>query len=166
MGKVRDSRPRRTRPLLALAAALFALLVTAAPAGANTMVVQPDGKIVLGGSVFPRFAGMVRYDANGALDPSFGEDGIAIERRLAPFNAIALQPDGRILAATSRYGSSTPPTRASAGSSTAILSRYLADGSPDQGFGRAGLASSPVEPAEGAQASAIVPRSDGSIALA
>lgn len=166
MGKARDSRPRRTWPALALAATLFAILVAAPAASAQTMVVQPDGKIVLGGSVFPHFAGMVRFDANGVLDPSFGDGGIAIERRLAPFNAIALQPDGRILAATSRYGSSTAPTRAAAGSSTAILGRYLADGSPDQGFGTAGLASSSVEPAEGAQANAIVPRPDGSIALA
>lgn len=165
MGMARDSRPRRSRLALALAA-MLALLVAVPVASAHTMVVQPDGKIVLGGSVFPRFAGMVRYDANGALDPSFGDGGVAIERRLAPFNAIALQPDGRILAATSRYGSGTPPTRAAAGSSTAILGRYLADGSSDPSFGRAGLASSPVEPVEGAQANAIVPRADGSIALA
>lgn len=157
---------RRARPLAAILAAAFVLLAAVPAAGAQTMVVQPDGKIVLGGSVFPHFAGLVRYDANGALDPAFGDDGVVIERRLGALNAIALQADGRILAATSRYGSSTPPTRAGAGAPAAILSRYLADGSPDQGFGAAGLASSPVEPILGAQANAIVPRPDGSIALA
>jgi uncharacterized delta-60 repeat protein len=158
--------PARSRPLAAIFAAVLVLLSAAPAAGAHTMVVQADGKIVLGGSVFPRFAGLVRFDANGTLDPAFGDDGVVIERRLGPLNAIALQPDGRILFAASRFGSGTSPSRAGASAPAAILGRYLADGSADQGFGVAGLASSPIEPVEGAQPNAIVPRPDGSIALA
>jgi uncharacterized delta-60 repeat protein len=157
---------RRSRPLAAIAAALLALLVAVPVAAAKTMVVQPDGKVVLGGSVFPRFAGLVRYDANGVLDPSFGAGGVAIERRLGALNAIAVQPDGRILFAASRFGSSTFPGRAGASVPGAMLGRLLPDGTPDEGFGDSGLAVSPVEPVEGAQPNAIVVRPDGSILLA
>lgn len=68
------------------------------------MVVQPNGRIVIAG-----FSGdgtdddftLARFDADGALDPSFDSDGIVttsfgpgIDRAFS----IALQPDGRIVA--------------------------------------------------------------------
>ncbi|HSS31716.1 MAG TPA: hypothetical protein VLL27_00360 [Solirubrobacterales bacterium] len=152
--------------MAAIVAVLLVILVAAPVAGAKTMVVQPDGKVVLGGSVFPRYAGLVRYEANGTLDSSFGVGGVAIERRLGPLDAIALQPDGRILFAASRFGSSTSPARAGASVPGALFGRLLADGTPDQEFGDSGLAVSPVEPILGAQPSAIVVRPDNSIVLA
>lgn len=161
MGHVRQSRP-----VAAILAVLLAILVVAPVAGAKTMVAQPDGKVVLGGSVFPRYAGLVRYEANGTLDQSFGVGGVAIERRLGPLNAIALQPDGRLLFAASRFGSSTPPARAGAAVPGALFGRLLPDGTPDEGFGDSGLAVSPVEPLLGAQPGAIVVRPDGRIVLA
>ena len=56
---------------------------------ARSVALQPDGKIIVGGSV------VARYNGDGTLDTSFGEGGRAV------FDAtgLALQPDGKILAA-------------------------------------------------------------------
>jgi uncharacterized delta-60 repeat protein len=61
----------------------------------QTIVVQPDGKILVGGS-FARVLGqdranLVRFLADGTLDTAFAPNPNG------PVNAIALQPDGKIL---------------------------------------------------------------------
>jgi uncharacterized delta-60 repeat protein len=75
-------------------------------ASANSVVLQPDGKIVAAGgnndgSVFA-FA-LARYQANGSLDPSFGSNGKVTTPILGGgrANSIALQPDGKLLVAGS-----------------------------------------------------------------
>lgn len=149
---------QRSRPAAALVFAAFALLLGLAPPASaeTTLGVQPDGKIVHAGFAYPGFGALIRYLPNGELDRSFGNEGIAIERRLEPFSALALQPDGAILAAAPRAGSDGPRP---------LFGRFLADGSADPGFGSAGLGLSPVEPILGAWPTAIVPRADGSILL-
>jgi uncharacterized delta-60 repeat protein len=102
----------------ALLAAL-ATLTTAGPARAETLVLQPDGKIVLAGQTTPEVGALARLQPDGTLDPSFGQGGFAIDRRTTNFSAVALQPDGRIVGATGP-GS--------------VLARYLPDGAPDPGF--------------------------------
>ena len=47
----------------------------------SSVVIQPDGKIVVAGGAFPLFTFLgnfeiVRYNPNGSLDPSFGNGGI------------------------------------------------------------------------------------------
>ena len=71
----------------------------------ESVVVQPDGKIVAGGQAAtgddPDFA-VVRYDRGGLLDPSFGSGGVAtvdFQSRDDRVRAIALQSDGKIVAA-------------------------------------------------------------------
>jgi uncharacterized delta-60 repeat protein len=72
--------------------------------------IQPDGKIVIGGSVgfVPDF-GLARFNANGILDSSFGTNGRVrtsftdVGDRL---NGLALLRDGRILAAGGVNGTS------------------------------------------------------------
>jgi uncharacterized delta-60 repeat protein len=44
---------------------------------------------------------MARLDPDGSLDGGFGEGGFVVDRRLPPLTALALQPDGRIVAAGS-----------------------------------------------------------------
>ena len=70
----------------------------------SSLVLQPDGRIVAGGQVAlaegTDFA-VVRYDSEGRLDPSFGRGGLAVadfRGREDRVQAVALQPDGKILA--------------------------------------------------------------------
>jgi len=69
-----------------------------------SLVFQPDGKIVAGGQTamanHADFA-VFRYDRAGSLDPSFGRGGVAtfdFQGREDRVHAVALQPDGKIVA--------------------------------------------------------------------
>ena len=78
------------------------------------LAIQPDGKIVEGGSAgcaasvgglpHPRWA-LARYRPNGRLDPTFGGDGRVVTIFLAEEGAdwmyagVAIQPNGKIVAA-------------------------------------------------------------------
>lgn len=69
---------------------------------AHTVAVQTDGKIVVAGISITvngniRSA-LVRYNTNGSLDPSFGTSGKVITGTWS-ITDIALQPDGKIVAA-------------------------------------------------------------------
>jgi uncharacterized delta-60 repeat protein len=72
---------------------------------ANDLALQPDGKIVVVGNTFKSkdaaaFA-VVRYNANGTLDPTFGTGGKVITAVGANdfAAAVAIQPDGKVLVA-------------------------------------------------------------------
>jgi uncharacterized delta-60 repeat protein len=102
---------------------------------ASTLAVQPDGKILVGGSVrtptgFQLRLAVARYNVDGTPDLTFGVGGLVTE--LADDNesdctAIVVQPDGRILVAGERKSSSWHADFA--------VYRYNADGSPDSSFG-------------------------------
>ncbi len=101
---------------------------------ATALVVQPDGKILVTGTVEDdtsqfHFA-VVRYLPNGMLDPTFDSDGKAIGGFYGFAEAMALQPDGKIVVAGSGFhgGSNGDIT----------LSRYNPDGTPDGSFGTGG----------------------------
>ena len=73
---------------------------------ASSVVVQPDGKIVVAGGAFPLFTFLgdfkvVRYNSNGSLDTSFGDGGIVTTTFPEGSYAfdVALQTDGKIIAA-------------------------------------------------------------------
>ena len=76
----------------------------------SSVVIQPDGKIVVAGGAFPlfTFAGnfeVVRYNSNGSLDTSFGNGGIVttiFPRGSYAFD-VALQSDGKIIAAGTHF---------------------------------------------------------------
>ena len=68
----------------------------------KALVLQPDGKIVAGGWSYHEATGnsrlaLARYAANGILDTAFSSDGIAFGM-IDSVRALALQPDGKILA--------------------------------------------------------------------
>ncbi len=94
------------------------------------VVVQPDGRIVVGGfSVYGGELVVARLLQNGQFDPTFGTSGIV---RLTPDASAAayslrLQPDGKILFAGN-------------GSGNVIVVRLNTDGSRDATFGVNGLA--------------------------
>lgn len=75
--------------------------------GARAMVIQPDGKIIVGGSCVVTGGGpntdftLVRYDINGTIDATFDGDGIVktamVGTSYDDIRAIKLQPDGKIV---------------------------------------------------------------------
>jgi uncharacterized delta-60 repeat protein len=82
---------------------------TAHGAEATAVALQVDGGIVAAGYSFgehPKFA-LSRYKTDGTLDSSFGEDGKVItnfESRIDGASAIAIQADGKIVAAGTSWG--------------------------------------------------------------
>jgi uncharacterized delta-60 repeat protein len=128
----------------------------------RSLAVDNDGKIVAGGTIedvdFSYF-GLARYNSDGSLDRSFGSGGTVAtmadlgQSNQSQLSAIALQPDGKIVAA----GSS--PT-------SFILARYNHDGSLDKTFGTGGLVSTPSTPFAVGGAAAVVVQPDGGIVAA
>ena len=104
------------------------------------LAIQPDGKIVeggsagcaasIGGSPHPRWA-LARYRPNGTLDPTFGGDGRVVSIFLAEegtdwmSGGVAIQPNGKIVAAGTT-GRMTPRF---------TLARYRTNGQLDKTFG-------------------------------
>ncbi len=101
---------------------------------AEGMAVQADGKILIAGTLNSDYI-VARLDANGAIDPSFGQSGIATidlgETDTA--RSITVQADGKILIA----GTST-----NAGVNQFSLVRLNADGSLDTSLGEISTVSS------------------------
>ncbi|PBC62611.1 calcium-binding protein [Streptomyces sp. Tue6028] len=120
---------------------------------ARTLVLQPDGKIVVGGEVgTTRFDFvLIRYNANGTPDTGFSGDGI--ERTdfgdYESVEGLAVQSDGRIVAAGGSGG-------------RFALARYNGNGSLDTTFGTAGRVLTPG----GGGAQDVVLQSDGRIVVA
>lgn len=110
-------------------------VVTAFAGGAYgvAVAVQPDGKIVaVGAAAGESFTGvfaLARYDADGTLDPGFGDMGrvtTAISDGGDEARAVAIQPDGKIVAAGSNRRRFE-------------LARYDAGGTLDPTFGTNGI---------------------------
>lgn len=105
---------------------------------ANAVVIQTDGKIVSGGTANGGFA-LVRYNVDGSLDTSFGGDGIVLTSfpfgSGGPANSLAIQSDGRIVAAgyVDRGGAGGPMA------DFAVV-RYNTDGTRDTSWGENGRA--------------------------
>ena len=108
----------------------------------SSIVIQPDGKIVVAGGAFPlfTFAGdfkIVRYNRNGSLDTSFGDGGIVTTIFPAGSYAfdVVLQADGKIIAAGTYFVDFNPGDMSD---TDFALARYNPDGTPDATFGAGG----------------------------
>ncbi len=98
---------------------------------ANALAIQQDGKLVAAGRASESFAqrfALARYNVDGSLDPTFDGDGIVFTTELsgATINALAIQPDGKLVAAG--QASKSP-----FGVGFAVA-RYNTDGSLDASF--------------------------------
>jgi uncharacterized delta-60 repeat protein len=111
----------------------------------SSIVIQPDGKIVVAGGAFPlfTFAGnfeVVRYNSNGSLDTSFGNGGIVTT--VFPEGSyafdVALQSDGKIIAAGTLFVDFNPGDQSD---TDFALARYNPNGSLDTTFGNGGTIS-------------------------
>lgn len=105
---------------------------------ANSIAIQPDGKIILGGytvnAPFAKDFAMIRYDSNGSVDATFGVNGKVITTINASYSdyiqKLIIQNDGKIIAAGT--------TSFEMGPQLAMV-RYLSNGSLDSGFGTNGV---------------------------
>jgi uncharacterized delta-60 repeat protein len=129
---------------------------------ASSLIFLPGGKIMIGGAYRNNFAfAVVRYQPDGKLDASFGDDGILRDHKpgwYVSFNASAMQPDGKIVTAGSAgYPLDLPKYF--------VVSRFKKDGTPDNTFSEDGkLMSNFGFSAGGAYAVAIQP--DGKVLVA
>jgi uncharacterized delta-60 repeat protein len=101
---------------------------------AADVVVQPDGRIVVGGSSGSAYA-LLRYTSTGGLDASFGTGGVvtrSVGAYLDSLGAVLVDIDGNVVAVGTSYDVVLAPGRG-------VVLRYLANGSPDPGFGGSGL---------------------------
>lgn len=127
----------------------------------NAVAVQTDGKIVAAGYAVEgglRHFALARYSGTGGLDNSFGVGGTVVTTigsGASAANALALQSDGKIVAAGEATGNN----------SDFAAARYLANGSLDPGFCNAGRAVVPVGSGVDS-ANGVAVQSDGKIVLA
>ena len=133
---------------------------------ARGIAIQSDGKIVAAGQgkavdIFNNDFAIVRYNTNGTLDPSFGSGGVAITAvgtsdEVA--NAVAIQPNGKIVAAGFAYtGLGINPDYA--------IVRYNSDASLDMSFGTSGKVTTDLSGTNDF-ANAVAVQSDGKIVAA
>jgi len=136
-------------------------VVTNLPEGTSDnfmdMALQPDGKILVAGWIrydFPFHSKgfILRYNSNGTLDPSFDGDGKRFLDSLSEsgLDAVAVQPDGKIVAAGNGMGG-------------VMAVRLLSDGAFDSTFSGDGAA---VITLYACYIDAIALQSDGKIVIA
>lgn len=130
----------------------------------STLVLQSDGKVVVGGMASngrnDDFA-LARYNANGTLDTTFGVNGlvrtdfgIGDDRLLS----LALQPDGKIVAGGKAFNGRN---------NDFALARYNTDGSLDTSFAIGGLIATNLGTGNGDdQISGLALQTDGKIVAA
>lgn len=106
---------------------------------ANAVAFQPDGKFIVGGGYISNrgdfdFA-LARYNSNGSLDTSFGEEGKVVtdfgtSNNYSHVHSVYVLPDGKIMALGSSGVESLIPRL--------VIVRYNANGTIDAGFGSNG----------------------------
>jgi len=131
---------------------------------AHAIAVQSDGKVVTAGQTREtsdsEAIALTRHDSSGALDPSFGGDGIVVTAvgTSSTARALDLQVDGKIVIA------GCARSTAEEACEFAVL-RYDPDGALDASFGVSGVVTTPIAPT-GATALAIAVQEDGKIVVA
>ena len=120
------------------------------------VALQPDGKIVVGGTSGFEELALARYLPDGSLDASFGENG-KLTTDLGPGPDVAyglvILPDGKIVAA------------GTAGFEEFALARYLTDGTLDASFGDGGTVRTDFTP-KGDFAYGLAIQADGKLVAA
>lgn len=123
---------------------------------ARSVAIQENGRIVVAGTDSMRRFAIVRYRADGRLDPSFGGDG-RVTTDFAPGDDVAwdvaIQTDGKIVAVGG----------AGFGQQGFRLARYRRDGALDPTFGADGKV---VTRYHGANARAVALQRNGRIVVA
>jgi uncharacterized delta-60 repeat protein len=116
--------------------------------GGNAVAVQADGKVILAGSGNSQFV-LVRFNADGTLDNSFGINGMvrtkifAVDDLGSSARDLIIQPDGKIIAVgNGQRGAFFPPGTPVYNEVTVV--RYNPNGSLDTTFDGDGIATTLV----------------------
>jgi uncharacterized delta-60 repeat protein len=130
----------------------------------NAMALTRDGKVVVTGIDDSDDAGVVRFTSAGAPDPTFGSGGgtgVPFGRS-SDGQAVAVQPDGRILIAAEIL----PPGPPTLGAPTSFgVARLNDDGSLDRSFGHSGTVITALTTAGREIPQAVVLQPDGKIVV-
>lgn len=124
--------------------------------GVTAVTLQPDGKIIVGGTFQTDFA-LMRFDKNGNVDPTFGDDGLVTLDFFGGDDIVVCtttQTDQKIIAAG----------HATSGNYLAVA-RFNSDGSLDSTFGNGGKTTPGIGPAF-EEANDVVVLTDGRILVA
>jgi uncharacterized delta-60 repeat protein/uncharacterized repeat protein (TIGR01451 family) len=109
-------------------------LVTTPQLIPQALILQPDGRIIVGGQTAETGQlAVARYTSTGAVDDTFGNNGLVSLEYHYELAALALQTDGKILAAGRDF-----------------LLRLTTAGDVDTSFGNAGIITAPLGAACGA----------------
>jgi uncharacterized delta-60 repeat protein len=112
------------------------------------LALQPDGKIV--GGAFGAGSHVLRWDAAGILDATFGAAGVRTLPVASFSPGVALQPDGKIVAVATL---GVPPTF--------VVARLYASGDLDPTFGVGGYRTNPFDGGGGSRS--VILQADGRI---
>ena len=147
------------------------ITVASARQSAAGLLILPDGKIMISGSIdLPSqsnssFA-LLRYNSDGSVDPTFGNNGIVITN-IGPDDdqayRLARQSDGKIVAA-GRKGIFFYPADQRKGN--VALARYNSDGSLDATFGSGGIVTNDFGQGLESYALALMIQPDGKMIIA
>ncbi|MFA5432404.1 MAG: T9SS type A sorting domain-containing protein [Candidatus Paceibacterota bacterium] len=126
----------------------------------SSLVVQPNGKIILGGmsTNANQHLVMARFNSNGTFDSLFGSNGIvitSIDSNSCRGYSLTLQPDGKIIMAGSAYNSTNHDF---------ALLRYNVNGSLDSTFAINGIITTSIGTGNDVAYSVAI-QSDGKIVL-
>lgn len=129
-------------------------------AGASSVALQPDGKVVISFTEDPselesfHYFGVARLNLDLSRDTGFGENGVVHTIFGAPSyddaRDVAVQPDGKIIVVGRSYENDD-----------AVVVRYLPDGRLDMGFGAGGIKLLDLDEGGSANQTAVQP--DGKI---
>ena len=105
---------------------------------AKSISIQPDHKILVGGSLYHRSSGgsgvVVRYDDRGELDNTFGTEGSVRLPWVYELAMVKTQQDGKVVLLGTRNSTSQKPA-------AMVVIRLNPDGTLDKSFGENGTAS-------------------------
>jgi uncharacterized delta-60 repeat protein len=134
-------------------------VLTVVSGGATAVAIQNDGKIVVAGYDHIYSFVLVRFNSDGTLDTSFGNSGQVLTNLGGGASAIAIQSDGRIVAAGYSYNTYGYDF---------ALTRYNGNGTLDVTFGSRGAVISDASAYSimGGGASSLAIQTDGKIVAA
>jgi len=119
----------------------------------TSMALQPDGKLVVAGSseftTSAADAAIARYNPDGSLDAGFGGGGVfytSLAPSITGFDAMTLQPDGKIVGAGLTHGD-------------ILIARLTSGGALDATFGTGGMLITDIDKAF--LAAAVLVQPDG-----